>query len=285
MDNSLVFDVGMHMGEDTIYYLKKGFRVVGIDADPSLVESAKNCFSNYLKTNQLVLLNFAISDKDNEEIDFHISRVTAWSSLQKSISDRHNLYKETIKVKSKRLSSLMIEFGVPYYCKIDVEAYDRVCLETLSDLGELPKFGTVETECLGEFDTITEEQALATLDMLHRLGYRKFKLVDQKSLSVLEPDEVFYKDWTFDRILRKLKVIRILRKLKVIRTNRDRLGDKFKFAFPPGSTGPFGEELNHRWLDYDIAKRTLLFHRKSYMKLKEATNYGFWCDWHAKLER
>jgi hypothetical protein len=30
---SLVYDVGMFNGDDTAYYLKKGFRVVGIEAN------------------------------------------------------------------------------------------------------------------------------------------------------------------------------------------------------------------------------------------------------------
>jgi len=280
MDKHLIFDVGMHKGEDTLYYLTKGFKVVAIDADPNLIESAKSYFSNYLATNRLVLLNFAISDKDDEELDFHVSKKTDWSSLKKSISDRENLYKETIKVKSKRLSSLMMEFGVPYYCKIDIEGYDEVCLKALSDLNELPKFISVETECLGESDVITDEQALATLNRLCKLGYRKFKLVDQATLIVLRPDDLFYKDYfsIFERVLRKLKYY------PFAISNRDRLCKKFKFTFPIGSTGPFGEELDYKWLNYDMAKRTLLFHRNAYRNFKKAKTYGFWCDWHAKLD-
>lgn len=283
MDSNLIFDVGMHTGEDTVYYLAKGFRVVGVDADPNLIESAKNHFSDYLVANQLVLLNFALSSKDNEELDFHISQNTEWSSLRKSISDRRSLYKETIKVKSKRLSSIMVEFGVPYYCKIDVEAYDKVCLETLSDLSELPQFLSVETECTDESEAITDEEALATLNMLKRLGYGKFKLVNQSSLSVLRPDRVFYRD--NGALFEMTEFTRaILRKLRIARTNRERLSKKFKFIFQPGSTGPFGEELDYEWVDYETAKKTLMFHRNSYMKQKKALNYGFWCDWHAKFK-
>ena len=180
MNNNLIFDVGLHKGEDSLYYLTKGFRVIGIDADHSLIENARNYFSKYLMSNQLILLNFALSNNDDEELDFHISRLPEWNSLKKSISDRDGMYKETIKVKSKKLSSIMIEFGVPSYCKIDVEAADKVCLETLSDLDELPKYISVETECLGEFETETEEQALDTLNILNKLGYRRYKLVDQR---------------------------------------------------------------------------------------------------------
>ena len=33
----LIYDVGMHKGEDTEFYLRKGFRVIAIEADPDLV--------------------------------------------------------------------------------------------------------------------------------------------------------------------------------------------------------------------------------------------------------
>ena len=33
---SIIFDIGMHCGEDTDFYLKKGFTVVGVEANPEL---------------------------------------------------------------------------------------------------------------------------------------------------------------------------------------------------------------------------------------------------------
>ena len=41
----LIFDVGLHKGEDAAYYLRKGFRVVGIDANPDLIEWNKKRFA------------------------------------------------------------------------------------------------------------------------------------------------------------------------------------------------------------------------------------------------
>lgn len=32
----LIFDIGANNGDDTAFYLKKGFRVVAIEADPAL---------------------------------------------------------------------------------------------------------------------------------------------------------------------------------------------------------------------------------------------------------
>ena len=38
--SDLIMDVGMHRGEDAEFYLKKGFRVVGVEANPELVADA-----------------------------------------------------------------------------------------------------------------------------------------------------------------------------------------------------------------------------------------------------
>jgi len=34
----LIFDIGANNGDDTAFYLKKGFRVVAIEADPALAQ-------------------------------------------------------------------------------------------------------------------------------------------------------------------------------------------------------------------------------------------------------
>ena len=37
MEKNLIYDVGMSNGDDTAYYLHRGFRVVAIEANPLLV--------------------------------------------------------------------------------------------------------------------------------------------------------------------------------------------------------------------------------------------------------
>lgn len=34
MENKLIYDVGIHIGTDTERYLKQGYNVIGIDANP-----------------------------------------------------------------------------------------------------------------------------------------------------------------------------------------------------------------------------------------------------------
>jgi hypothetical protein len=42
---SLIYDVGMFNGDDTAYYLEKGFHVVGIEANPRLITQLTQRFS------------------------------------------------------------------------------------------------------------------------------------------------------------------------------------------------------------------------------------------------
>lgn len=253
--DDLIFDVGMHKGEDTKYYLSLGFRVLAVDADPNMIELAKKTFVPYLSSGRLALLNVAISDKDDQEADLYISEQSEWNSLKRQVSDRKHSLREVIRVKTRTLPSIMSEFGVPHYCKIDIEGYDSTCLQSLSGVEPLPEFISVESECLGEHEKITEEQALETLVELKNLGYSKFKLVRQEDLTVLEREN---HSSTEQSVL-----------------------SRPSYNFPRGSTGPFGNFLDSEWLGYEAAKKTLLYNRRRYFKFPYATNYGFWCDWHA----
>ena len=53
----LVFDLGMHDGTDTEYYLKKGFRVVGVDANPRLTNSVRERFRSEIADKRLFVEN------------------------------------------------------------------------------------------------------------------------------------------------------------------------------------------------------------------------------------
>jgi hypothetical protein len=47
--------VGMHKGEDVAYYLHKGYSVLAIEADPQLVEKAKQQFDHCIEAGKSVI--------------------------------------------------------------------------------------------------------------------------------------------------------------------------------------------------------------------------------------
>ena len=56
----LIYDVGMHKGEDTDFYLRKGFRVVAFEADPDLTGYCRKRFKEFLDSGQLKIVEGAI---------------------------------------------------------------------------------------------------------------------------------------------------------------------------------------------------------------------------------
>jgi FkbM family methyltransferase len=271
----IVFDIGLHRGEDTAYYLARGYRVVGVDADVRMVERAAEKFASFVAEGRLRLLNAAVSERAGSAIAFHLSDNTLWSSADPDVAGRFGMRGAMVEVETVTLEDLIAEFGLPLYCKMDIEGLDAAAVRSLEQADELPQYISVETECLGEGQTIDDEEALATLRCLSRVGYRRFKLVDQRSLVVLEPGQAFYTvhDTAFNSLLGKLGK----RDWHLRRRTIRRVG----YAFPAGATGPFGSDLESSWLDYDEACETLLFHRRDYFATRSPIPFGFWCDWHA----
>jgi FkbM family methyltransferase len=272
----LIFDIGVHKGEDADYYLNRGFRVVGIEPNPEMIKVARAKFAKEITDKRLVLLNYAVSDKDHEEVDFYVSTNSAASSLDRKLSDRGKWHhKETVRVQTRKLSTIIKEHGVPYYCKIDVEGSETVCLETLEELPALPSFISVQAESTTDN---TEEEALRTINHLYKLEYRKFKLVDQYTLTVLEAGVPFYVG------VSRVSPAPVNSRLWFWKNWLVRgISHRFAAGFPVGASGTIGDDLDSEWMTYEIAKETYLQHRLEYSKVTPK-NMGLWCDWHAKLD-
>ncbi len=283
MNNRLVFDLGMHKAEDTGFYLFKGYKVVAVDADPIQIEAAKQKFNENIEKGDLILVNKGLSEKDDETLDFHISEYSEWNSFKKEISDRKSNLKEIIKVKSVTISSLIEKYGMPFFCKIDIEGFDIVCLDNLLKNNLKPQFISVESECVGEYETLSNEGALETLEGLRKIGYTKFKLVDQASLQSLAPKSSFYGIKSEEGFLFKI-TRKILHKFscKVTKyTRREIECMRNNYSFPMGASGPFGDEINSNWYNYEEAREMLVFHRNEFFNKTNGEKFSFWCDWHA----
>ncbi len=284
IEKDLVYDVGMHDGSDTMYYLHKGYRVVAIDANPDLIEKANKLFSGHIASGKLTLLNIAIAEKE-ETVTFNISKNDVWSSMDKDIAGREGNFLKQINVEARKLSTIFKTHGTPVYCKIDIEGYDAIALQSISAEGDIPEYISVETESIAEGITITEAEALYTLELLRGLGYSKYKLVDQSTMEPLKPNEQFYFEPEPVNMSLPARGIRFLkRKLLPAKVNnyRTMLSEKEGFAFKHGTTGPWGADIAGEWHSYEVAKTMLLRHRKEYMQRTNAIDFGFWCDWHAK---
>jgi FkbM family methyltransferase len=57
----IVFDIGMYDGADTAYYLRSGYRIVAVEANPELVQHATQKFATEMASGQLICVNAATS--------------------------------------------------------------------------------------------------------------------------------------------------------------------------------------------------------------------------------
>ena len=233
MDNTLVYDVGMSTGDDTAYYLHKGYSVVAIEANPDLVERANSRFASEISSGRVVILNVGVAAIDGE-LDFWVCEENDfWSSFDRSRLLRYDVRHHSVRIRTRTFAGIIDEFGVPFYCKIDIEGHDHVCIEQLTP-DTKPIYISVE---------MTEGRWRDDIRGLKSLGYNAFKVIDQMTFRI--PRKWSPVD-TAAGIHPALASVCARVRTKVYWTRRPRVGD---WSFPWGSSGPFGEETPGRWVD------------------------------------
>jgi FkbM family methyltransferase len=195
MDKSLIFDVGCHTGDDADFYLSKGFNVVAIEAHPDLCAGLRRRFREHMSAGRFKLIEKAIAEGEGVVEFFTCPDMDIWSTIRPDWVARQAEFGvrfEKITVPSVRFSSLLKEFGVPYYLKIDIEGADIICLSGLSEIADRSQF--VSTEIEGR-------AALSKIDLLSALGYEAFQFVDQSAVPHQRPpypaQEGVYVDYKF----------------------------------------------------------------------------------------
>lgn len=177
MDNTLIYILGGWHGEDSLHFLNKGFKVVCVEANPDCVDIIKRNCKSFLESGQLILIEKCISMLEGE-IDFFCSKYDIWSSCHKEISNRETEQKKIVKVDTVNLQDLFDTYGVPVYCKIDIEGEDHTAIRMMVDK---PKFISAESECVGNITKKTDDDILKVLNAMKDAGYAKFYLIEQTS--------------------------------------------------------------------------------------------------------
>jgi FkbM family methyltransferase len=265
-DPKLIFDVGANDGTDTAFYLGLGCSVVAIEPNPRLVERLSERFAAEIGMGSVKLVNAAVTEADCGEVALYLSEDDSESSLVQSMAERAGLSGQ-IMITGKSLCSLFGEYGIPWYCKIDIEGYDAAAVRGMSRCHQRPAYISCEAAGRPIGDVARDEAVLyAVLDALAAQGYGRFKLVDQESLLLLT-DAAHY-----DR-LHSWPV-----------RARTRLARWFGFrASDPGSfSGPFGDDLGGEWADYETTRRRLGLHFTHYNHYTKNKQFIFWVDIHGK---
>jgi len=218
---NLIYDVGMHRGEDTDFYLKKGFRVVAFDANPEMVAHCRTRFSKYLERGQLEIVEGAVMDPKSvtggKTVTFYKNENgTAWGTVCQDWAMRNERLGNqisTIEVQSINFVETIMNYGVPHYLKIDIEGCDMICLDALRQFRERPNYISFESDKICLANTRHE------INLLMALGYDSFQAVEQTGI----PDSQFP-------------------------PSPPKEGDYTDHRFECGASGLFGAELDGRWL-------------------------------------
>jgi FkbM family methyltransferase len=222
MQTDLIYDVGFHSGEDTEFYLTKGFKVVAIEADPGLYQAGQERFSGAIESGCLTLLNVAVAETSGP-ISFFASDNDVWGSIRRDAAKRNQRlgagFREII-IEGRRFGEILRQFGVPYYLKVDIEGADLLCLEALAEFENRPKYVSIEAE-VDVLSGIRHE-----ISVLSGLGYTRFKIVRQGHVPLQSCPLPA------------------------------REGQYVEYKFPYGSSGMFGEEAPGEWLSGDQAVET-----------------------------
>ncbi|MEP7007366.1 MAG: FkbM family methyltransferase [Sphingomonas bacterium] len=219
----LAFDVGLNNGDDSDYYLKKGYRVIGIDANPSMCHLCKYRFKREVELGLMTVLNFGVSDhKSRGQFSINVEK-PAISTFEPRRFDHEEWAPkkwEVIDVDILPISAIVQEYGLPELMKIDVEFYDHLVLSDLRAHGMIPDYITSEVHERACFDQIVE------------MGYGRFRLMPGNTVA--------------DRF----------GAAEIIRLN----GTRTHHSFSLDASGPFGDDFPDEWMRADEALEQLLAH-------------------------
>lgn len=168
IESNLVFDIGLHTGRDTEFYLQKGFRVVAVEANAVMADRARAQFSDQVAQGSLIIVEKAVYDEDGRLVSFYVNdQKDDWSSLERGVAEKGVTSSREVFVETITLSSLLSAYGVPYYLKCDIEGGDLSVATQLAREPVVPTFASCEITSLG------------ILAALWSAGYRRFQLVNQ----------------------------------------------------------------------------------------------------------
>jgi FkbM family methyltransferase len=286
MLSDLIYDVGAHNGDDTAFYLARGFRVVAIEADPLLADAARVRFAEWISSGRAEVLNVGVADREGEA-EFWISHSNQeWNSFDPALAGRNNSPHHSVRIPVKPLRSVLADHGAPHYLKVDIEGYDALCLRDLCTLAptDRPRFLSWENWDKPDHFDGSAQKTGSGLQIASDLGYTRFKLIDQSTLTALSRG--FSASNLIDSIARRwlrrhYPGAQVGRKLLNRFTRRGRLEAQFKRQFPMGCSGPWGDDTPGPWLTFSEARDVMLEASKAFPAVMRPSYSLGWFDWHA----
>lgn len=162
----LCFDIGSHVGNRLRLWLRLGAKVVGLEPQPHLMRVLQQLYG---RSPHVTLLDQAVGAARGEATMYISERVPAVTTLsaewietvQQDESFAWVDWNGRLTVPVTTLDSLIAEYGLPAFCKIDVEGYELEVLQGVSQ--PLPALSF-------EYVAAAKPMGLACLERLEELG-------------------------------------------------------------------------------------------------------------------
>lgn len=213
---NLIYDVGLNRGQDAVYYLKKGLKVIGFEADPGNVAFCRERFAAEIADGQMIIVEGAISEVNSNSAGttrfYRNDDHCLWGSTSSDFAARNAIYgtaMEAIDVKVVDFAAEMERHGVPEFLKADIVGSEIICLQAMLGFVNKPDYLSIRSE------KVVFRQLDYEFELLEQLGYHEFKAMKQD----------------FEKTVASLP------------SNN---GAKFH-EFEDGSSGPIGEETTGKW--------------------------------------
>ncbi|MCW1383148.1 FkbM family methyltransferase [Novosphingobium sp. KCTC 2891] len=211
--SDLVYDVGAHHGEDSDFYLKAGYRVVAVEANPALAAELRLRFADAIAQGRYTLVERAVGPREGTLTFYVNDLVSDWGTADPAWAERnrrHGAPSRSLTVPCVPFAAILERHGCPHYLKVDVEGADMLCIAALEQTGARPALLSIESSSASWTALRAEFRALEAL------GYTRFKVIDQSR--------------------------------HTSGTYAARDGSRFTHTFPEGASGPFGADLPGSWL-------------------------------------
>jgi hypothetical protein len=161
----MLFDIGANRGDAVMAGLNQGFtKIIAIEAAPRIY---KELVSNFIYDTRVTCIRAAVSDTDNQRIEFYEAEEDGLSTLNKEWLTKDDMpYKDkpyrTISATTITIDTLVKEYGEPTLIKVDVEGAEWSVFK-----GMTKSYGTLTFE----WTDVTLSEHCSQLEYLASLGY------------------------------------------------------------------------------------------------------------------
>jgi FkbM family methyltransferase len=171
-EGNLVFDVGANLGEKTNAFLMCKAKVIAVEPQKECLEVLK---AKYDKNKNVQIIPNGLAAESGSSIIYTSKSSNTVSTFskewQKGRFENQIVWDGEESIEMLTIENLIQEFGVPKFCKIDVEGYE---LEVVKGLKS--KIPIISFEFAEEF----LENTLKIISILEDIGYTHFNFAEEE---------------------------------------------------------------------------------------------------------